>query len=33
MANDFKGVQSVGVTAAATVYTAPVDKDLSLIHI
>jgi len=33
MANDFKGVQSVGVTAAATVYTAPVDKDSIILEL
>jgi len=27
MANDFKGVQSVGVTSVTTVYTAPAIKD------
>ena len=33
MANDFKGVQSVGVTSAATVYTAPVSKDSIILEL
>ncbi len=33
MANDFKGVQSVGVTSAATVYTAPASKDSIILEL
>ena len=33
MANDFKGVQSVGVTTAATVYTAPASKDSIILEL
>ena len=33
MANDFKGVQSVGVTSAATVYTAPANKDSIILEL
>ena len=33
MANDFKGKQSVGVTSAATVYTAPANKDSIILEL
>ena len=33
MANDFKGVQSVGITTAATVYTAPASKDSIILEL
>ena len=33
MANDFKGVQSVGVTTVTTVYTAPVSKDSIILEL
>lgn len=33
MANDFKGVQSVGVTTATTVYTAPASKDSIILEL
>jgi hypothetical protein len=33
MANDFKGVQSVGVTSVTTVYTAPAIKDSIILEL
>ena len=33
MANDFKGVQSVNVTAVTTVYTAPASKDSIILEL
>ena len=33
MANDFKGVQSVGVTSVTTVYTAPANKDSIILEL
>jgi hypothetical protein len=33
MANDFKGVQSVGVTSVTTVYTAPASKDSIILEL
>ena len=33
MANDFKGVQSVNVTAVTTVYTAPANKDSIILEL
>tara|TARA_B100000029_G_scaffold221777_1_gene219445 strand:+ start:41 stop:367 length:327 start_codon:yes stop_codon:yes gene_type:complete len=33
MANDFKGVQAVGVTSATTVYTAPANKDSIILEL
>ena len=33
MANDFKGVQKVGVTTAETVYTAPASKDSIILEL